>query len=191
VLLGRWKMKHKNYHRKEIAQRAIKKSWGMKLGGNVKTNERSWRASNYHVDRDEGTELTFGAEVLCQSISQTSRPCSQGPLLPVLSRSRGREVVSVMSRVLSSSGSGKKSDWLSGRSLPILKMEFIQQMHSSERKQMGDREDWLTPSSSSSVASGSYPLFHILQLNYKANDPETHFKYVRAFIQLSCKDLSA
>jgi len=96
-----------------------------------------------------------------------------------------------MSRVLSSSRSGKKSDWLSGRSLPILKMEFIQQMHSSERKQVGDREDWLTPSSSSSVASGSYFLFHILQLNYKANGPETHFKYVRAFIHLSCKDLSA
>ena len=98
-----------------------------------------------------------------------------------------------MSRVLSSSRSGKKSDWLSGRLLPILKMEFIQQMPSSERKEVFEREDSLTSSpSSSSVVSGSYFLFDMLQLNCKTNDPETHFKYVRAFIPLSRrKDFSA
>jgi len=91
-----------------------------------------------------------------------------------------------MSRVLSSSRSGKKSDWLSGRLLPILKMEFIQEMLSSERKQVPSSSP-----SSSSVASGSYFLFDILQTNYKTNDPETHFKYVRTFIHLFRKDLSA
>ena len=99
---------------------------------------------------------------------------------------------SVMSRVLSSSRSGKKSDWLSGRLLPILKMEFIQEMLSSERKQVLEWEDSLTSSPSfSSVASGSYFLFDMLQLNCKTNDPETYFKYVRAFIHFSRKDLSA
>ena len=97
-----------------------------------------------------------------------------------------------MSRVLSSSRSGKKSDWLSGRLLPILKMEFIQQILRSERKQVWEWEDSLTSSpSSSSVASGSYFLFDILQTNCKTNDPETRFKYVRAFIHLFRKDLSA
>ena len=91
-----------------------------------------------------------------------------------------------MSRVLSSSRSGKKSDWLSGRLLPTLKMEFIQEMLSSERKQVLEWQDSLTSSpSSSSVASGSYFLFDILQLNCKTNDPETQFKYVRAFVHLS------
>ena len=97
-----------------------------------------------------------------------------------------------MYRVLSSSRSGKKSDWLSGRLLPILKMEFIQQMPSSERKEVFEREDSLTSSPSScSVVSGSYFLFDILQLNCKTNDPETLLKYVRAFIPLSRKDFSA
>ena len=96
-----------------------------------------------------------------------------------------------MSRVLSSSRSGKKSDWLSGRLLPISKMEFIQEMLSSERKQVLEWEDSLSSPSSSSVASGSYFLFHILQLNCKTNDPETHFNYVRAFIHLFRKHLSA
>ena len=96
-----------------------------------------------------------------------------------------------MSRVLSSSRSGKKSDSLSGRLLPILKMVFIQQMPSSERKEVFEREESLTSSpSSSSVVSGSYFLFDILQLNCKTNDPETLLKYVRAFIPLSRKDFS-
>ena len=56
-----------------------------------------WKDQLYRISRSYFYKCLFGLE----KFSGLSRNGPQGPLLPVLSRSRGREVVSVMSRVLS------------------------------------------------------------------------------------------